>query len=151
MAWRFVDDRATLDGATNGTLRTHFNQWVAETARKEQPRADMTDGDIVFTPRYSLFIHVDKNVLQSVVDRPNIEDFHHDDTGLVNLVDARWTPASDYDIDEDDEAEYFEPIDGCTEENVGWMRISTWMLGSVAYARFQNPNLWYVLYKDPQR
>jgi len=97
------------------------------------------------------FIHVDKGVLQSVVDRPNIEDFHHDETGFVNLVDARLTPASYHDIDEDHEPECLEPIDGCTEENVGWMRISAWMLGWVAYARFQNPNFWYVLYKRPQR
>lgn len=42
--------------------------------------------------------------------------------GFVNFVDARWTSLGDRYSDNDHDEH--DPIDGCTEEDVGWMRIA---------------------------
>jgi hypothetical protein len=55
-------------------------------------------------------------------------------TGHVNFVYADWpyNLYNDYgeddeeeDEEEEDEEEAFEPIDGCTKEDVGWMKVAT--------------------------
>jgi hypothetical protein len=53
---------------------------------------------------------------------------------------------------DEDEDEVFDPIDGCTEENVGWMRLAaTTVVGTEFYVSvFDYPGGgWYVSYKRP--
>jgi hypothetical protein len=73
---------------------------------------------------------VDDEALQSVIADPELGPFGE---GFVNFVDSQWEPLGertnpygveededyeDYE-DEEDEDEVLDPIDGCTEENVG--------------------------------
>jgi hypothetical protein len=52
----------------------------------------------------------------------------------------------------EDEDEVFDPIDGCTEENVGWMRLAASTAVEVEFyvSVFDYPGGgWYVAYKRP--
>jgi hypothetical protein len=43
-----------------------------------------------------------------------------------------------------------EPIDGCTEEDVGWMRITPYMINAGCYDVLTgDENLWYIFYRRP--
>ena len=82
-------------------------------------------------------------------------------------MDSRWKAFSDRtdsseiaaeedeDVDQhedEDEDEIFEPIDGCTEENVGWMKLAAFTsIGSEFYLSvFDYPGGgWYVAYRRP--
>ncbi len=74
--------------------------------------------------------------------------------GYVNFIDADWKPLSELasdggDVDAEEE-DVHEPIDGCTEENVGWMRIAPHMVGADFYqAMMGYPDVWYVMYQRP--
>lgn len=50
---------------------------------------------------------------------------------------------------EDDEE--YPPIEGCTDQDVGWMKV--WFLGlmPVIYAHFISPDLWEIIYTRPPR
>jgi hypothetical protein len=125
LEWTFVEDRAALDGASRTQLRERFKQWAAQAIFTEQPRAQaQAQEDPTFgIPRYDYFIQVDEEALQSVLAAPKNDI---SGKGFVNFVDARWKPLGDRYSDNDDEK--FDPIDGCTEENVGWIRIAAMMI-----------------------
>jgi len=132
LEWTFVEDRAALDGASRAQLRKRFNQWAAQAIVTEQPRAQAQtqaqETPTLGIPRYSYFIQIDEETLQSVLTAPTNDPCGK---GFVNFVDARWKPLGDRYPDNDDER--YDPIDGCTEENVGWMRIATMMIDTEWY------------------
>lgn len=68
----------------------------------------------------------------------------HLTTGFVKLVDAEWEPTP---LDEDKEPDIFEPIDGCKEKHVGWMRIAPHMIGADLYDGLEGDwNYWDIFY-----
>jgi len=174
LEWTFVEDRVALDGASKCQLRESFKEWAVRNIATEQPRAQTQaetqedPGPTFWIPRYRYFIQVDEEALQSVLAAPK-DDFH--EGGFINFVDSRWKPMGDRpsrscisdnrDIegaDEDEvaedegEDEVFDPIDGCTEENVGWMRLAAaTVVGTEFYVGvFDYPGGgWYVSYKRP--
>jgi hypothetical protein len=88
--------------------------------------------------------------------------------GFVNFVDSQWKPLGertnpygveedeDYEVYEDeedeDEDEVLDPIDGCTEENVGWMKLqASSSIGAEFYLIVYGYRAggWYVAYQRP--
>jgi hypothetical protein len=155
LEWTFVEDRATLDGASKDHLRARFKQWASEAVKTEQPRVEDHRFGTFGIPRYTYFIDVDEGALKSVVyDAPQPPEADLWGVGYVNFVDANWKPLSELTFDGEDvdagEEDVHEPIDGCTEENVGWMRIASHMVGAGFYqAMMGYPDVWYVMYQRP--
>ena len=103
-------------------------------------------------------------VLQSVIADPELGPFGQ---GFVNFVDSRWQSLGemtspygveedeedeDYEYyeDEEDEDEVLDPIDGCTEENVGWMKLqASTSIGAELYLTVCGypAGGWYVAYQ----
>ena len=147
-----------LDGASRSQLRKRFNEWSVQAILTEQPRARAeTERDPEPTfgiPRHHHFIQVDEEALQSVLAAPKVDVFGE---GFINFVDSRWkplgpTPSRSVTEDIEDEDEVFDPIDGCTEENVGWMRLAAFtVVGTEFYVSvFDYASVgWYVSYKRP--
>ena len=80
--------------------------------------------------------------------RQNVQITAH--TGEVNLVDTYWEPMpEDLAALEDYVDEGLEAIDGCTQEDVGWMKIASWMLCPDFYARIGNDEDWWRNYVRP--
>lgn len=158
LEWIFVEDRTALDGASRSQLRERFKEWAAHAIVTEQPRAQAEtkqDPEPTFgILRYHYFIQVDEEALQSVLAAPKLDLYGK---GFINFVDSRWKPLGDRpsrsiieDIEDEDEG--FDPIDGCTEENVGWMRFaaSTAFDTEFHVSVFDYPGGgWYVSYKRP--
>lgn len=153
LEWTFVEDRTTLDGASRAKLRDRFNQWAAQAIVTKQPRAQAeTQIEPTFgIPRYNYFIQVDEEALKSVLAAP--DDLYGE--GYVNFVDSQWRPLAGrsfhgkpYDSIED---EVFDEIDGCTEENVGYMRIASGMIDAAWYDTVVDfpGGGWYLYYKRP--
>jgi hypothetical protein len=150
LEWTFVEDRGTLDGASREQLRARFKAWAGEAIRTEQPQAenDQTFG----IPRYNFFIQVDEDALRSVVcEAPQPPEMDVDGEGYVNFVDANWEPLSERFPTEDREVdELYEPIDGYREENVGWMKIASFMVGLEFYEAMSGfPDVWHSFYQRP--
>lgn len=150
LEWTFVEDRVTLDGASKDQLVSRFKQWAPEALKTEQPRVKDHRFGTWGIPRYTYFIYVDKGALRSVVyDAPQAPKPDLDGVGYVNFVNADWKPLGELGIaaGEDD---VHEPIDGCTEEDVGWMKIASHMVGTGFYeSTIGYPDCWYVFYERP--
>ncbi|RAL08483.1 uncharacterized protein BO97DRAFT_408310 [Aspergillus homomorphus CBS 101889] len=142
-----VDDRR-FDGATPDTVRTHFNEWAA--------RACVTEQGVPFsraqwsrTARYGLFIMVNEEAMRSVLDIPPEDLDGYNQTGFVILVngrrDAERWDGEDAEPLEDD----FEPLYGCTEEDVGWMRVRYGEAQVTGSARMESGFNWEREYRRP--
>jgi hypothetical protein len=151
LEWTFVEDRATLDGASIPQLRERFNRWAAKAVVAENPRTQIRTPDCrptAVSGRYCCFIHVDEAALQSVVVAAPEQ--------YVNLVDSLWQPMGDdryhgHGYDPDDPLnEVLDPIDGCIEENVGWMRVELGLAFSAyLYVGAGDTASWYLSYRRP--
>lgn len=106
--------------------------------------------------------------MQSVIADLELDPFGE---GFVNFVDSQWKPLGettnpygvegdedyedyeDYEDEEDgDEDEVLDPIDGCTEENVGWMKLqASTSIGAEFYLTVYGYRAggWYVAYQRP--
>ncbi|OQO11822.1 hypothetical protein B0A48_03549 [Cryoendolithus antarcticus] len=149
LAWTFVDDRPTLEDIPINQLRSLFKDWAAMAIQTEQPRA--TDHKLQLSgPRYNYFVQVDEHALNAVVSPTEQDPFRG---GLVKFVDAIWTPHAEAfpgQIEEPSPENVHEPIDGCTEENVGWILISPGMIGAHFYeASYTFTDAWYAYYVRP--
>ena len=95
-------------------------------------------------------MHVDETSLRSVL--ADAEDWH------INIINKTWTPEDEEDLvgdewddeeaDEDVEPEVWTPIEGCTEEDVGWFKGGRSVLLE-RYATLCSPNAWYWYYRRP--
>ncbi|KAK6432421.1 hypothetical protein LTR95_011405, partial [Oleoguttula sp. CCFEE 5521] len=142
LEWTFVSDRPTLEGIPMNRLRSLFKTWAATAVHAEQPRA--TDHVLQLSgPRYNYFV-------QSVISPTEQDPLRG---GLVKFVDARWRPLAEAfpgQIEEPDPEDVLEAIDGCTEENVGWMLISLGMIGAEFYeSSYSFMDAWYAYYVRP--
>jgi len=87
LEWTFVEDRATLDGASRAQLRERFNKWAEQAYAVEQPRgqADFQKWGLFGFARNNYFIQVDEEALQSVLSPPEFS--WKNSFGFVNFVD----------------------------------------------------------------
>ncbi|PVH73839.1 hypothetical protein DL98DRAFT_519703 [Cadophora sp. DSE1049] len=153
LEWTFISDPSTLDGATIPELRTRFKDWTKVNFSLENPHATHSLQDhlnprcAAMTPRYRFFIQVDEASLRSVIEAPRPDHCH---TGEVNFVDAYWEPLpEDRTANEQWVDQGLEAIDGCTQEDVGWMKIASWMLSPDFYARIGDEEDWWRNYVRP--
>lgn len=137
----FVEDRDSLDGVSINQLRVVFKQWRAQASVVEQPRVQ--DNLSLYYSQHRYFVQVDEQSLQ------DLQDWGWDG-GSVNFVDADWRSLRERLPTDQLTDDYFafEPIDGCTEEDVGWMKIAGPMIGEHFYEDMC-PDLWYVYYRRP--
>lgn len=164
----FFEDRARFDGALRDELRVHFKEWRADQfsrlgpadlevvrgARRGElvPRITMVHPELM-SSRFQQFIQVDEESLQSMREEFD-EPVRLYGTGHVNLVYADW-PHDLEDSDEDEsqeeyeDDEVFEPIDGCSEENVGWMKVAATGLGPPFFFLSDGIEWWQENYVRP--
>lgn len=145
-----LEDRR-FDGASSFTIRDHFEQWVTTAAPAEQ---GISTEDLRFKEggRYKFCLMVDEEALQSILNVPL--DRGYQDTGYVILVDGEWKPEEE--LDEEEKAMYevwepevFEPVDGCTEKDVGCMRVRYDVAQVSGYVDMRNRWDWEVEYRRP--
>jgi hypothetical protein len=66
LAWTIIEDTETLDGATILDTSRNFREWVENVGREELQGSVFKDPWYA-APRYSYFIYIDEESLQSVV------------------------------------------------------------------------------------
>jgi hypothetical protein len=146
LEWTWVED-STLDGASPAKLREKCRAWVAK-------EVDRQPGDYTpeVIPRSNFFIVVDDEALRSLVEPVDLS-LPWPRNAFVKFVNANWEPSSPDDAEQEDGfsgPETFDPIDGCTEKDVSWMRIAPLMVNTDFYDDWcGDSNLWTVFYKRP--
>jgi hypothetical protein len=95
---------------------------------------------------------VDEASLRSIIhDAPTPPEIDVAKKGWVKLLDASWQP-TEHDSDSESESERirysFEPIEGVTERNVGWMKIPFQSIEEY-YVNCRNLNYWVTSYQRP--
>ncbi|KAI1324736.1 hypothetical protein F5Y16DRAFT_423619 [Xylariaceae sp. FL0255] len=143
----YVEDLTTLNDVSCEQLRARFRAWASnpETVRAEQPRAE--NSDIEYASRYRYFIQIDDEALESFK-----AGFEHSSGAFVRLIDGFWTPLSSWFPPDAITPCYYayEPVEGFTEQDVGWMNISWDMVGAAFYqAMCGVSEIWYLYYERP--
>lgn len=142
------DDRNLFDGADTATIRRHFQQWAEKACPAEQG-----DGvDMGLSPRYRYCIQVDAEALHSVVQlAPPPEEDDISDIGWVKLIDKNWFLQSEHPLfrDRPRDPEVYKPIEGITQEDVGWVKCRYWTVMVLMYVLLENPNGWVLNYARP--
>jgi hypothetical protein len=146
LEWTWVEDKDSLDGISRDALRERFRRWVEdERARILAESGEEKLGfDPAAVPRYAFFVQVDEEALLSVAESWDAQGAH------VKFVDANWrTQAA---LEGSSAVETYDEIDGCREQNVGWMRIVPYMLNAEFYDAWCGVvDIWHVFYKRPPR
>lgn len=151
LMWTFIEDRNTLDNAFKDQLRVHFRDWAAKAFDAENPRREQRLYGTIFCARYKYFIQIDEDALRSVVyDAPQATEGDPYGEGYVNFVKADWEPTSEDIPEEDKDLEPYEPIEGCHDEDVGWMKLMSTQLTPTLYNAMSGfSQEWYGYYKRP--
>lgn len=123
LEWKWVEDRASLDGASTTELRDRFRAWVADEVAQQPAGEDF--GDV---SRFAYFIKIDEEVMKSL---PRFLEKGWSAEAFVKIVKADWEPEDD--AEDECDKDVYEPIEGCTEKDVGWMRIAPDMINAEFY------------------
>jgi len=148
-----MDDKTRFDGVTPSIVRDYFNQW-ARTACETEQGVPFDRAQWANTARYKYCIMVDEEALQSVLDIPPEDVEGYNNTGFVVLVNGRWEPRF---LSEEELEGYnsppqensFEPVQGCTLEDVGWMKVCYDRAQIVASAFMRDGFDWEAQYRRP--
>ena len=150
------NDRGVFEHADTPSIRAHFRQWAENAFRDEQQRDGDSGGEKVrmgSSPRYQFCIMVDDAALHSVVhDAPAPPAPDATKKGWVKLVSKAWVP-----IEEDPRARgqpdlnIYEPIEGITERDVGWMKVPYRSVMTEYYSGNEGLNGWRTEYCRPPK
>lgn len=145
-----MDDAAQFDGMSSLDIREHCKKWVADNYAREQGRPP---ADSIFpyggAPRYRYAVQIDEEVLTTMTRL----DFAGD--AWVKLIDLEWFEDRwDRDCWSEDEDEFVEheqerPIEGMTQEDVGWLRMWWLNIAGSRYVDLSDRNFWAVHYRRP--
>jgi hypothetical protein len=145
-----LEDRLAFDRASIDTIRRHFQEWsstayVTEQQQdKEGSEAD-TDVRIGRSPRYRFAVQVDSEALHSVVhDAPAPPEIDTTKNGWVKLIDKSWYLGRG-----EGRNTLLEPIEGMTQEDVGWMKVLYRDVMTECYVKCRSPNNWTLNYRRP--
>lgn len=146
------DDRSMFDGANKSAVRDHFKKWADTAPQLEQG----TVPGYTNSQRYRYCLQFDSAALRSVIDAPPPPEDQLGN-GFVNIIRSDWMPRTREEYLEELEGmqegwtpEVFDSIEGCTEEDVGWMRISYTGLMVTWYCLFRGSGgEWDVEYRRP--
>ena len=130
------EDQSLLDGASTSVVRDHFKQWAATAPQQEQGAGP------ALSQRYRYCVQVDTVALETVIhDAPAPEATSN---GFVNLIWKDWEP---FTPDSGEEGE--EPIEGCTLDDVGWMKVAYQDAMVDMYYYLRDRSDWYREYRRP--
>ncbi|KAL9622236.1 MAG: hypothetical protein Q9160_003419 [Pyrenula sp. 1 TL-2023] len=95
-------------------------------------------------PRYRFCLMVDDACLSSVLNGPQPGSKHGDvdGKGYVYIIDSLWQPEAD--------DEGYRDVEGCTQEDVGWMKLRLASVAPRAYNMLENLG-WDTTYVRPPR
>lgn len=142
MAWTVIEDAETLDGASIFDTSRRFIEWVGKDGRQEMQGSVFTD-TWVYCPRYTFFIHVDQESLESVADDTKAREA---DGYFCTVIRADGISCSNLDpcaADETDEKdEDDEDDDDRLEDFVKRFKVNTLV---PLYARLLDIDSWYYI------
>lgn len=164
LRWTIVQDREALDGATKEQVRRRFVEWRdGLSVERDGPGADHRITP--YLPRFEDCMHVGKDSLDSLKAH---EQALRDGTKkqeappvFFAIVQAEQRPAGlpeGYDPDDKEEGEEDEydedpatapgTIEGCTDQDEGWMYVLADDLVTL-YEELHTDQAWYYLYARP--
>lgn len=133
-----MDDASQFDGMTSLQVREHCKQWISENFEREQGKPP---ADAIYpygsAPRYRYAIQVDEETLKSMTSS------NFNSKGWVRLIDLEWFE------DRWDGDDVYEPIEGMTQEDVGWAQIHWYDFVCESYVNLYNINYWPSHYRRP--
>ncbi|KAJ5600222.1 hypothetical protein N7450_001289 [Penicillium hetheringtonii] len=147
-----VLENSSFEDATVHVLREYFKAWAVDAVQREQHiTASRASKFRPRTGRYRFFVTVDQEALESVL---NTSDRRSLGMAFVRLVNAEWEPKF---LDEEElEAlggplDEFEPLEGCTLEDVGWMNVPFLEVGLNGFVAILDANRWDLFYSRPPK
>ena len=148
-----MNDRSLFDGASTNNFRRHFQQWSLKAYQAEQHpgentgQASPTMVKFGRSPRYRFAVQVDVAALHSLLhDAPTPREIDTTKKGWVKLIDKSWSLGRNV-----ADSDAFEPVEGRTENDVGWMKVPYHHATTKCYANLRSPNDWGVHYCRPPR
>ncbi|PYH65796.1 uncharacterized protein BO88DRAFT_418433 [Aspergillus vadensis CBS 113365] len=134
-----IDDKTQFDGVTPDNLRDQFNRWSATACEAEQG-----------VPLTEYRWH---STARSVLDMPLESLDEWNNSGFVILVNGRHEVdrASIEESDEKIEDDDYEPLHGCTYEDVGWMKVCYDMAQVYTCAHLGASSWWEEDYRRPPK
>jgi hypothetical protein len=133
-----------FDKASVSTIRQHFREWSTTAPQHEQGTGPGS------SPRYQFCTMVDKESLDSVVHKaPPPERPDYERQYFVNLIDKSWEPYDPMDEEGELLEDEQEPLEGCTLEQVGWMKVRFQAVMVCVYCRLTDWDTWDILYRRP--
>ncbi|KAL2837938.1 hypothetical protein BJY01DRAFT_220346 [Aspergillus pseudoustus] len=162
LAITVFEDRDAFDRATAATVREHFRKWAATAPQREQGTSYIQPpGHGFSSQRYRYCLQVGREELESVL-RPDqvLSSLYF---SFVRLVDTYWEPNVGPALDLEEEYQRLraesegntwiydtdEPVEGCRDWNVGWMRINFSGAMVDPYAALREDYQWDVVYCRP--
>lgn len=144
-----VADASMLDGATTQAVRRHFTEWCARMVHEEQGSREEIESRRQEAPppwdlplRYRFCIQVDEASLQSVISEEG--------KGWVKLIKGDWeSREATRQQQHPHKTEEYPAIEGCTEEDVGWMKVELNSVMPDFYHILRDLNAWHAEYRRP--
>jgi hypothetical protein len=145
-------NKAKYEGATAAQLRAEFREWRSSSGPLvEQGLSEADRQFLVLNARYSFFIRVTEEAMQSVLDGAEQNDFEE---SWVDVVHVDWLDHDDADADADASGTMQEdgwpPIEGITSHHVGFQRVEIEELYPDCWHDFHE-NPWDFYMRPPQR
>jgi len=141
-----IGDREHLDGASTAAIRERFRQWCTTAPQSEQQHGAVgAERRLMRSPRYRYAIQVDATSLHSIVyDAPAPPEPDTTKQSWVKPIEASWQPISSERL-----LDSFEPIEGVTEKDVGWMKVPYQRVMNEYYVRGRDLTWWATSYRRP--
>ncbi|KAL9618372.1 MAG: hypothetical protein Q9160_006880 [Pyrenula sp. 1 TL-2023] len=169
-----IDDASMLDGASTHAIRQHFKEWCARMVHEEQGsqeeiqsrKHEAPPGVYELPVRYRFCIAIDEASMRSVISEEGErwvklikgdwkpwevtrQKQQHLETGPDGIAESLGEhPDLVAEIEAEGEEE-FPAIEGCTDEDVGWMRVQLVGLMPSSYANLRDPDHWDIVYIRP--
>ncbi|KAJ5364364.1 uncharacterized protein N7496_010077 [Penicillium cataractarum] len=144
LALTVFEDSGMFNGASTAVVREHFNRWAVDAVQKEQGTVQGQGQVHPGSQRYRYCIQVTQDVLDSVL----AGDYERN--GFVRVIRADWEVYEPYDHGERIEEEE-EPLEGCTLEDVGWVKVQFDGMMFIAWGYLRSDWAWGVGYRRPPK
>jgi hypothetical protein len=145
LALTVFDNPNKFDNATTAMVRDHFKQWAATMEEEEQgPISRPKHLRIPGSQRYRYCIQVTQEALESAL----ADDCEKKEMGVVYIIQAKWQEYSPY-ADGERHEEEEEAIEGCTLEDVGWIKVPFESLMPVVWGYLRSDCAWEIEYHRP--
>lgn len=146
MTWTVFDDRSLFDGVQTARIRQHFQNWCLTAPMAEQGTADPGR-----SARYRYCVQIDTESLRSILQEPAPPDMSRDTPGWVKLILKGWLPVRENPIfvGRELDPEVYPPVEGMTEQHVGFIRVTVYDVMFGFYMSLRDPNYYFVSERRP--